>query len=129
MNVPEVHNADPPPPAEEEEQDKRTPRSRAAAETELKDQLSLMDTANMLGAVAGVVGAGYAGAAYHQQRKMGKEGEDVEMGLRRSQGTQVEVRATTSDVEQQQRGTVEEVTTIESSAEQAYASSSWTGMK
>jgi len=46
----------------------------------------------MLGAAAGVVGAGYAGAAYHQQRKQEKEDRrraaDVEMGSRRDQGTQ-----------------------------------------
>ena len=79
----------------------------------------------MMGAVAGVAGAGYAGAAYHQQRKQGKE-EDVEMGLRRSQGTQVVdsvvSRGTTND---QQRCTVAEVTTAEST-DDAYV---WTGMK
>lgn len=93
----------------------------------MTDQLSLMDSANMLGAVAGVVGAGYAGAAYHQQRKQEKEEsrkeEDVEMGLRRSQGTQVEGREITND--QQQRAVAAEVTTTEST-EYAYT---WTGMR
>lgn len=56
------------------------------------DELSLMDAANLPGATAGVVGAGYAGAAYHQQRKQEKEDcrrmADVEINLKRNQGTQ-----------------------------------------
>ncbi|CAF9906295.1 MAG: hypothetical protein HETSPECPRED_006135 [Heterodermia speciosa] len=61
-------------------------------ETELTDQLSLMDSANILGAVGGVVGAGYAGATYHLQRAQGKEArrreEDVELGQRRREEVQ-----------------------------------------
>ena len=49
----------------------------------------------MVGAVAGVVGAGYAGASYHQQRKQAKEDrkkeEDAELGLRSIQPNQGEV--------------------------------------
>ena len=50
-------------------------RSGSTPETELTDGLSLMDTANLLGAVGGVVGAGYAGAAYHQQRRQERRRE------------------------------------------------------
>jgi len=90
----EVHDPELPP------ADKRTaistrPRAHSTPETELVDEISLVDAANMLGAAAGVVGTGYAGAAYHQQRKQVKEERrqvaDVEMALRRDQGTQAEI--------------------------------------
>ena len=65
----------------------KTSQAGSTPETELTDQLSLMDAANLLGAVSGVVGAGYAGATYHQQRIQGKGAsrgeEDVELGHRR----------------------------------------------
>ena len=68
------------------------------------DELGLMDTANMLGAVAGVVGAGYAGAAYHEQRRLRKEetkrGADLERGERRDMGTQVGITIETEVVEE-----------------------------
>ncbi len=70
------------------------------------DELSSVDAANMLGAAAGVVGAGYAGAAYHQQRKQEKEDRrrvaDVEIGLRRDQGTQagISIEDRETDVEE-----------------------------
>lgn len=77
-------------------------RSRAGStpETELVDGLSLVDGANILGAAAGVVGAGFAGASFYEQRRRGQmEGKhgDVEsrgrtegaLGTRRDMGTQV----------------------------------------
>lgn len=89
--VSEIHDPDLPP-ADERTAISTRPRAPSTPETELVDELSLVDAANMLGAAAGVVGAGYAGAAYHQQRKQEKgdrrQVADVEMGMRRDQGTQ-----------------------------------------
>lgn len=91
MVLSELHNPDLPP-ANERTATSTRPRAQSTQETNLVDELSLMDAANLLGAAAGVVGAGYAGAAYHQQRKQEKEDRrqvaDVEIGLRRDQGTQ-----------------------------------------
>lgn len=86
-----THNvASSPPPDERSLAASFDPKTRSrngtTPETELVDEPSLMDTASPLGAVSGLVGASYAGAAYHQQRRHGKEerrkDEDVEIGQR-----------------------------------------------
>jgi len=103
--VSELHDPELPP-ADERTAISTRPRAQSTPETELVDELSLVDAANMLGAAAGVVGAGYAGAAYHQQRKQEKEDRrqvaDVEMGLRRDQGTQagISIEDRETDVEE-----------------------------
>ena len=84
-------------------------RSRIGSkpDTELTDQLSLMDAANLLGAASGVVGAGYAGATYHQQRKQGNEArrreDDVELGQRRREEVQFGISIETHQPEQHVR--------------------------
>ena len=92
ITISQLHDAELPP-ADERTAISTRSRAGTAPETELVDELSLMDTANMLGAEAGLVGAGYAGAAYLQQREQGREERvqvgHVETGLRRDPETQV----------------------------------------
>lgn len=88
-----------------------------------------MDSANLLGAVSGVVGAGYAGVAYHQQRRQGKEerrrDEDVELGQRGREegrfGITVESRVAEQRSSQQPVEIPIEERRVEDTA--------WTGMK
>lgn len=112
--VSELHDPELPP-ADERAAISTRPRAQSTQETELVYELSLVDAANMLGAAAGVVGAGYAGAAYHQQRKQEKEDRrqvaDVEMGLRRDQGTQAGISIDDRETD------VEELTRVEPSEE------------
>ena len=104
-------------------------RNGSTPETELTDELSLMDSANLLGAVSGVVGAGYAGVAYHQQRRQGKEerrrDEDVELGQRGREegrfGITVESRVAEQRSSQQPVEIPIEERRVEDTA--------WTGMK
>ena len=130
LNVSEVHDADLPP-ADERTEISSLNGAGTTPDDELTDQLSLMDTANMLGAVGGVVGAGYAGAAYHQQRKHGKEEgrkeEDIEMGLRRSQVTQAGGSVESRGANDREGGVVEVATTTTTTeSTNAYG---WTGMR
>ena len=91
--------------------------------------MSLMDTANFLGAVGGVVGAGYAGAAYHQQRRQGKDerrrDEDLELGHRGGEQVQFGITVENSEPQQKVRHERVEVHIEERRAEDFI----WTGMK
>ena len=82
-------------------------RMGSTPETELTDRLSLMDTANFLGAASGVVGAGYAAATYHGQRAQDKEArrreEDVELGQRRREEVQFGISIENHQAEQPSR--------------------------
>lgn len=89
-----------------------------------------MDTANFLGAVGGLVGAGYAGAAYHQQRRQGQEermrDEDLEMGQRGGEEVRFGITVVENREPQQNvRHERVEVHTEERGAEDFV----WTGMK
>lgn len=129
-----THNvASSPPPDERSLAASFDPKTRSrngtTPETELVDQLSLMDTANLLGAVSGVVGAGYAGAAYHQQRRHGQEErrkeEDVELGQRPRE--EVRFGITIESRQSEQRGRREPVEhRVEERREEEMV---WTGMK
>ena len=104
-------------------------RNGTTPETELVDELSLVDTANLLGAVSGVVGADYAGAAYHQQRRHGQEerrkDEDVELGQRPRQ--EVHFGITIESRQSEQQGRREPVEhRVEERREEDFI---WSGMK
>ena len=60
----------------------RTPKDTAAiTETELTDNMNLVDTASMIGSVGSILGTGYAGATYYQQRRADKEAKRREQDL------------------------------------------------
>ena len=103
-------------------------RNGSTPETELVDELSLMDTASLLGAVSGVIGAGYAGAAYHQQRKQGKDErrrkEDLELGQRGREDVRFGITIENHGSQQQIRR-VPEALPMENRSE----THAWTGMK
>ena len=79
-------------------------RMGSTPETELTDQLSLMDAANLLGVGSGVVGSGNSVATYHEQRAQGKEArrreEDVELGQRRREEVQFGISIENRQAEQ-----------------------------
>ena len=60
----------------------RSPREMGAiTETELTDNMNLVDTASMIGSVGSIIGTGYAGTTYYQQKRAEKEARRREQDL------------------------------------------------
>lgn len=78
----------------------RASKDTAAAitETELTDNLNLVDTASMIGSVGGLVGTGYAAASYYTQRRAEKEAR------RREQDLEAAIRGVAATVEDARSG-------------------------
>ncbi|KAG7002192.1 hypothetical protein G7Y79_00028g062130 [Physcia stellaris] len=125
-----THNvATGPPPDERSSAASFDPKTRSrngtTPEIELVDEPSLVDAANLSGAVSGPVEAGYAGAAYHQQRVHGQEerrkDEDVEKGQKPAITIGITIESRQS--EQQSR---QEEHRVEERRDEEFV---WTGMR
>jgi len=70
----------------------------AITETELADNLNLVDTASMIGSVGGLVGTEYAAASYYSQKRAEKEAK------RREQDLEAAIRGVAAKIENEGNG-------------------------